>query len=54
MAVGAKQSDVFEPVVIADAVDVIELQRQRPTKPLSDAASRARVRQNGLMDKSAL
>ena len=54
MAVGAKQSDVLESVVIAHTIDMVEVQRKRSTEPLSDAASRARVRHEPFADKPSL
>jgi hypothetical protein len=39
-------------VIVADAVDVIELQGQRRSKPLGDSAAAAPVRQTPLAHES--
>jgi hypothetical protein len=43
VAVGAEQREVLEAVVLAVAVDVVELEGERPAAPRGDPAFRAQV-----------
>ena len=49
MAVGTKEPEILEPMIVVEPVDVVEDQRQRPTSPFSDPAFMAAV-----LDQAAL
>src|SRR5919202_7129523 len=52
VAVGTKEPQVLEPMVVANAVAMVELQNQRPPTPFGDAALLARVRQQCFADQA--
>jgi hypothetical protein len=54
VAVGAEDLQVLEPVVAAVAVDVVELERQRPPAPLRDPARLTMAREQPSVDEAVL
>ena len=43
MAVGAEQPQIFDSVVVRDAIDVIEMKHERLVEPVADAAALAAI-----------